>query len=256
MNAQTDPKPETLIPESPKAFDGTRDAEDFAALGESYIRNYIKPYGKLEPHHAILDIGAGNGKLARALTGFLSPQGRYCGFDVMREVMEWCTQQYVGFPNFRFTHADIYSDHYNPNTAVKSEDYVFPYEDSSFDVAFAGSLFTHILPATTQNYLNETARVLKPGGRLVMTCAIVNEHNNGVPSETAIRQRRYTRASPVHHVLDPDQPSRAVAYDESALRRMVAASGMIVSTMLFGTWANGQAVVAGFQDCIITLKPR
>lgn len=253
--AKLDPLERHLIPDPKDMFDGCRSVEDFCAIGEGYLRGYIAPHGRLRADDAVLDIGSGNGKLARVLTKTLSPRGRYCGFDIVKSGIDWCKERYADFPNFSFAHADLKSDFYNKNGAIGGEDFVFPYENSSFDLAFAGSLFTHIAPNITNNYLRQTARVLKPGGRLVMTCALVNEHNLGIPSSTAIRQREYQRASAFHHVLDSRNPSKGVAYDESAMRRMISDTGMIVSTILFGTWANGEAVVPGFQDCMIVLRP-
>jgi ubiquinone/menaquinone biosynthesis C-methylase UbiE len=40
----------------------------------------------------------------------------------------------------------------------------FPYPDESFDFAFAHSVFTHLTPDASSNYLNEVSRVLRHGG--------------------------------------------------------------------------------------------
>ena len=37
------------------------------------------------------------------------------------------------------------------------------------DVAFLTSVFTHMLPEDVEHYLDELARVLKPGGRTLIT---------------------------------------------------------------------------------------
>ena len=48
---------------------------------------------------------------------------------------------------------------------TKASEYTFPYEDGEFDVVVLTSVFTHMLPDDVAHYLDEIARVLKPGGR-------------------------------------------------------------------------------------------
>ena len=249
---------DSLVPpeDMMRKFDGTKDASAFKALAQGMLHGYLLPHGRLEPIHTVLDIGCGIGKLAFELSAFLKDGGRYFGFDVQPVIVEWCQVHYRHLPNFQFDFSNVISDHYNPNGSVRAEDFLFPHDDATIDVAYAGSLFTHIGPDASANYFRQAARVLKPGGRIVATCALINEHNLGLPAKAAERQRSYTRASPRHHVLDPEVPSRAVAYDENAFRKIIGEAGLIVSTILFGRWANGEAVVPGFQDCIIALKPK
>ena len=66
-----------------------------------------------------------------------------------------------------FAHADIANALYNPGGSVRASDYRFPYEDASFDFAFAISVFTHLVQDDAANYIAEAARVLASGGRLL-----------------------------------------------------------------------------------------
>ena len=50
---------------------------------------------------------------------------------------------------------------------MKSTQVRFPAEDGSIDLAFAASLFTHLLEPDARHYLRESARVLKKTGLLV-----------------------------------------------------------------------------------------
>jgi ubiquinone/menaquinone biosynthesis C-methylase UbiE len=110
----------------------------------------------------VLDLGCGVGRLAFPLARYLSDRGSYEGLDVARASMEWCTAHIcASHPNFRFTTADV-----TTQDNVRGEDparYRFPYEDGSFDLVYAGSLFSHLLPTAAVNYLAETARVLRSG---------------------------------------------------------------------------------------------
>jgi len=54
-----------------------------------------------------------------------------------------------------------------------ASDYRFPYDDASFDVVSAASVFTHMLPEAAERYFR-TARVLKRGGRAVFSCFLLD----------------------------------------------------------------------------------
>ena len=245
---------ERLIPPDELLFDGTTSREGFIQGGPGFLWNSLVARAWLKPQHSVLDMGSGNGKHARVLTQYLEPpEGRYVGFDIVEEGVAWCQRAYAPYPNFRFDFADLRSDWYNPDAAATAEDHVFPYPDASFDVAFASSLFTHLEPSATRNYLRNAERVLKPGGRLLLTCFLVNAHNGGRHA-IDVQGLNFSRASALHHVIDRNQPSRGVAYDENALRTMVGEAGLVVAEMTFGTWANGVDVLAALQDTILAVK--
>jgi SAM-dependent methyltransferase len=245
---------ETLLPEDEMLFDGTGTREDFINQGPGFLWNALVPRARLEPHHRVLDIGSGNGKHARVLTDFLTT-GSYAGFDIVPEGVRWCQQAYSKFGRFEFKLADVYSDWYNKNSTVKPNEYVFPYEDSEFDVAYAASLFTHLEPDATDNYIRQAFRVLKPGGRLLMTCFLITQSNRGIHAE-AVQGTEFSQASERHWLLDHSSPSRGVAFEESMLRGMLNSSGFKISEITFGTWSNGIDTIGAFQDCIVAVKPR
>ncbi|MGQ0799315.1 MAG: class I SAM-dependent methyltransferase [Pseudomarimonas sp.] len=118
----------------------------------------------------ILDIGCGCAKIARHLVA--DPRVRsYRGFDPMQACVEWC-QRFVaplGGERFCFEHIDLYSSEYNPQGRVHADQFVFPLTDQSIDIAIAASIFTHLLEPDARNYLRQSARVLRPGGRLILS---------------------------------------------------------------------------------------
>src|SRR5262249_36838661 len=57
---------------------------------------------------------------------------------------------------------------------VLSASYAFPFPDSSFDVVYAASLFTHLLPDETANYFHQCRRVLRPAGRCLFSCFLLD----------------------------------------------------------------------------------
>lgn len=148
--------------------------EDFLVVGECWsqlVQRYIS-----RPSN-ILDIGCGCGRTAR----FLVPNAlvhSYTGFDVVPEIINWDHQYIQPYSRGRFTfvHSNIYNGHYNPTGDLRSSEYSFPVNSGSVDIAFAASVFTHLLEADCQQYLAESARVLKPGGRLI---ASIHDQNVG-----------------------------------------------------------------------------
>jgi SAM-dependent methyltransferase len=128
---------------------------------------------------SILDIGCGCGRTARLLA--LRPDVTYVGFDVFRPAIEWAATFITPLTDgrFRFVHVDGHSAHYNPRGALQPRDVRFPGADRGFDVAFAASLFTHLLEPDAEHYLAESARCLRPGG--VLVASIHDEPPAGVP---------------------------------------------------------------------------
>lgn len=246
------PSMDDLVPPAELIFDGGDRANFIASAHGAFLWNVLAPRCGLKPDSAVLDIGFGNGRHARVLTRYLEPAGRYAGFDIVRPAVEWCQRAYAPLPNFRFDYANIRSDWYNPEGPVIAAEYVFPYGDGEFDVAFATSLFTHLDPAESANYLRETARVLRPGGRFAFSAFLARE---GRHQRDDIQDRRFTRASATHHLIDHDNPSRGVAHDEDAFRAAIEAAGLVVAEINFGKWANAADHMGGFQDLIIAVKP-
>ena len=245
---------ETLVPPDDLLSDGPGTRKDFIEGGGGLLWNGLVARAGLKPDMAVLDIGSGDGKHARVLAEFLSSEGKYQGFDVRADGVMWCQERYAKFPNFEFKLADVHSDWYNPNSKVSPSSYIFPYDDATFDVIFAASLFTHLEPDAAQNYFGQTARVLKPGGRLFFTCFLINESYKGLHAQNVLG-RRFIQASRVHYVIDPEKPSMGVAYNEAVIRSMLNIAGFVVSEINFGTWANGIDVISAFQDIIVAVKP-
>ena len=143
---------------------GAATLENFYIVGESWAATVSRFLGAGE---TVLDIGCGCGRTARFL--MLRPDIRYVGFDVFKPATEWADKHLVPLApgRLRFEHFDAYSAHYNPRGAKKAIDIRFPVDDGTVDVAFAASLFTHLLEPDAVHYLEESARCLRRGGVLV-----------------------------------------------------------------------------------------
>lgn len=154
-----------LLPSAPLMGSvGAATIENFYVVGEAWahVVGALLPGGG-----SVLDIGCGCARTARFL--LLARNIQYVGIDVFGPSIAWSNREVapLGGGRFSFVHLDAHSEHYNPAGAMKPENVVFPLADSGMDLAFAASLFTHLLEPAAARYLAESARVLKPGGLLV-----------------------------------------------------------------------------------------
>ena len=97
----------------------------------------------------VVDLGCGSGRLASAL--HKSRAVSYIGIDIVQPLLDYAQTR---APNYRF---------------LLHRELSIPLADSSADIVSAFSLFTHLLQAETYVYLEESARILKPGGRIVFS---------------------------------------------------------------------------------------
>lgn len=243
----------SLVPPDEMLFDGTGTREDFIAQGPGFVWNALIARARLEKHHAVLDIGSGNGKHARVLAEYLEG-GTYSGFDIVKEGVKWCQQAYAKFDWVDFKLAEVYSDWYNPDCSIQPNEFKFPYSSNAFDVAFGASLFTHLELDAAENYLRETFRVLKPGGRLYMTCYLITAQNQGIHAQ-AVQSEIFKSASENHWLLDASSPSRGVAFVETWLRKQLTDIGFKTAEISFGTWSNGIDGLGALQDAVLAIKP-
>ncbi len=225
----------------------------FDIAGQTFAA-YFKELGHLQPNHAVLEIGSGIGRMALALTHNLEAEGRYVGMDIVPDGITWC-QQHISteHPNFQFQLIDIYNKMYNPKGHGKAADYHFPFEAETFDLVFLVSVFTHMLPAELENYLAEIARMLKKGGRCLITYFLLNNESrqlietgkNPIPME--YRTAEFWARN--RHV-----PEEAIAFDEAYIRGLYAKYGMrIEEPIRYGIWSGREGVV-DWQDIVVAVK--
>jgi ubiquinone/menaquinone biosynthesis C-methylase UbiE len=222
---------------------------DFEQTGREFAGHFVE-LGGLTPGSDVLDIGSGIGRMAIPLTSYLE-DGSYAGFDVGKEMIRWCQRQITPRnPNFAFAWAPVYNQKYNPFGELSGADFRFPYQDDSFDFAFATSLFTHLVPEEVSHYLAETARVLRPGGTCFLTFFVLTDQ--------ARREMGDGKAAfDFCHSIDGamtvarHQPEEAIAYEVEDLSRMFAEAGLAIRDPIhLGAWSNSPNAVTG-QDVII-----
>jgi SAM-dependent methyltransferase len=224
----------------------------FETVGAEFFGYCVSLCG-LEPHESVLDVGCGVGRLAVPLTRYLSREGRYEGFDVNLELVDWCRDHITPrFPQFHFQHADLANGTYNAGGRLLAAEYRFPYPDRTFDLTIANSVFTHILPADADHYLAEISRTLKRGGRCLITFFLLNAESRWGMRETATPFRfSHVYADGVCRVMVPDRPEAALAYEEDVVRALFARHGLtIVEPIRYGSWCRREEVLS-LQDIVV-----
>ena len=146
---------------------GTHQLETYLVVGSAWwqvIGHHLTDRAR------VLDIGCGCAKVARFLA--CDPRvAQYVGFDPIAACIAWNRRFVTPLTGerFQFLHADLYSAEYNPGGSLQPSQFRFPADDGSIDLAIASSLFTHLLEADAGHYLGESARVLAPEGRLILS---------------------------------------------------------------------------------------
>ncbi|MFB2920721.1 MULTISPECIES: class I SAM-dependent methyltransferase [Aerosakkonema] len=228
-------------------------ADEYFTITSLEFLGYFLHRANLLPTDSVLDIGCGMGRMAYSLAYYLAPTARYEGFDIMEELIEWAkTNISSRFPNFNFQQVDIYNQLYNPKGTLQAIEFVFPYDDESFDLAFLGSVFTHIPACEVRHYLEEIYRVLKRGGRCFCTVFIYNEE-----SAKLIAQGK-SSAELVYQIDDyfatsVDMPEYFTGFQEDLLMEWIRDRGFTVQGKYYGSWC-GRSEHTSYQDILILHK--
>jgi SAM-dependent methyltransferase len=132
----------------------------------------------LRPGMMGLDFGCSSGRVVRVLAAAY-PEIAWHGCDPIPDAIEWAA---ANLPGIGFER----SPEYPP----------LSFEDDSFDFAFAISIWSHFSEAAALDWLREMRRIIRPGGRLLITThgdqTIAHTHSEGVRS---LRQLAEVRES-------------------------------------------------------------
>ncbi len=109
----------------------------------------LKKFIPLEKNVVILDFGCGNGAILKEMS-VLNPDARYIGVDVSETGL---SQARKNFPNVAF---------YKISDGGK-----IPLENESADFIFSSEVLEHVYD--TENAISELQRILKPGGKILLT---------------------------------------------------------------------------------------
>jgi arsenite methyltransferase len=117
---------------------------------------------------AILDIGAGTGRLGRHVIGIIGQTGSFLGIDPLEERIKIAKEK---------------NGHSNAAYRVGSAEKLDTVADNSIDVVYLSSVFHWVLDKEAA--LQEIFRVLKPGGRVGITTGAKELNGISVPRQVA-----------------------------------------------------------------------
>ena len=242
-----------MVPPVALMHDGPRSYKEFKQNGDEFLRHYITLCG-LQPDERMLDVGSGIGRKTLPLVGYLSERGTYDGLEVVRSAVEWCTKKYTRkYPNFRFHFIDIHNDLYNPAGTCKASAYTFPFADRHFDFVVLNSVFTHMVADEMENYLREAARVLRPGGRCLVSFFLLNEES------VELIERGLSTIDLRHEIGDArtvsdKQPELAIGFRENYIARLYERVGLeMTRPVSYGSWC-GRRDFLSYQDQVLAFK--
>jgi SAM-dependent methyltransferase len=144
-----------------------------AAGGSTYYADLVvdalhRSGFEVEPGQRILDFGCSSGRVVRVLAAAL-PGIEWHGCDPIADAIDWARQF---LPGIRFEQSPEYPPLAHP--------------DGFFDVVYAISIWSHFSESAAIDWLREARRILRPGGRLVLTThgyqTIAHTHSTGVRS--------------------------------------------------------------------------
>ncbi len=132
---------------------GTPDLDWFLESGRlaaASIREALERAGApVEQLSSILDFGCGCGRVVRNWAGL---DASVAGSDLSGVAVEWC-REHLPFARFE-------TNGLSPPLA---------FEDASFDLTYALSVFTHLPEAIQHEWMDELRRVVRPGGFVLLT---------------------------------------------------------------------------------------
>jgi SAM-dependent methyltransferase len=225
----------------------------FVEVGAEFLRHFVE-LCDLKPHESVLDVGCGSGRMALPLTGYLNERARYEGFDLFEDAVKWCSENITAkFPHFKFQTAELHNSAYRTNTERQASEFRFPYGDEEFDFVFLTSVFTHMLPADMEHYFEELARVIKPGGRCLITLFLLNDEST-VLIDNFKGEYNFEHRCEGYRTINKERPEDALAYPEDFIRSRCEKYGFKVREPIrYGNWC-GRTNHLSFQDIMIVDK--
>jgi len=225
---------------------------DYNEQGKRFAEYFVK-LGGLQQHHRVLDVGCGIGRMAVPLVDFTGTKGSYEGFDIVKKGIVWC-QKHISakHPNFRFMHVGLHNELYNTNDRQQAKNFVFPYEDAEFDFVFLTSVFTHLMPPDTAQYIAEISRVLKPGGTCFCTFFLLNTESKALLANgSSFMKFDFDHGN--YRLHSQKVETANVAYKEEYILSLLAKNNMQLKSLHYGQW-SARKEYFDYQDILVAQK--
>lgn len=217
------PRPESRL--------NAADQRDDACFLDSSIKEAARVVTKLgcTQQHFLVDIGCGQGRLPIGLVRELGSV-RYLGLDVSKGCIEWCrTHIEKRYPSYKFQHIDVVNARYNPSGKPLAPDFRLPVSDGAVEIVYMWGLVTNMEPEHLAAYANETARMLRRGGKVFLTANV----EDNVP-EVSINPENYT-------AFACQGPLHIVRYERQYFRNVFQRAGLELTDFVYHGSGNCQS---------------
>lgn len=205
---------------------------DFLGVGLAMLSLLIRE--GLTPQSSLLDLGCGIGRLAIPATQYLDHEGSYLGIDINLSAIAWCheniTQKY---PKFEFAVLNARNDHYRHKAEYGQQ----PLSRASlpiqagrrFDAISMFSVFTHLLWADAEWYIQLFHSLLNPNGFALTTWFLINDiTRKGIESGRTRWDFDLSTSGPAYLHKGQEKYSQAIAHDEHAILMLAERSGLLL----------------------------
>ena len=119
----------------------------------------------------MLDIGCGVGRMYLAAKPYIQANDSFVGIDISEESIKTC-KRFFADERISFVHTPGCNAYYSDRKTINVK---WPIEGGSKTLITALSVWTHLDEEDFQFYLSEVGRVLKPGGRAIISFFVMDE---------------------------------------------------------------------------------
>lgn len=222
------------------------DQSAYLASADKVINIICKSFGleTLAGKH-VLDMGCGT-KLVQAILDRGLPIGRYTGFDVGKEMIEYL-QTSVDDERFGFHHMNTHNEMYNPDGIPLDPAIELPLERESVDIICLFSVFTHLAPQDYGKMLKLLRPYIKSDGHIIYSLFVnevtpggygyidkVDQHLRAHPEKLTKKAISAAQANPEKPDFiddDPGKPLLRALYSRKHALELVEGTGWEVDAL-------------------------
>lgn len=221
----------------------------------------LNKYFSFKQNSSILDFGCGCGRLALPVLEQMNGKGRYVGVDIIHELVDFCRTEISSvYTNSEFYQLNASNSHYtkwmkNSGHTESELNDLSSFGTECFDVIVAFSVFTHLSSDDTNKYIQSLARLLRPGGKLLISAFLINSFTKKCIQQRVSAIIFDTQSSPgggVYSANKLDQMA-AVGFSETVLIDIASQHHLALTDIHYGRW-SGRPSVSSFQDIVVLQK--